>query len=116
MTLEDAWKGEKHFSSCEYLRYIKPDKFEIGKFYEHTTGEQMSIICEAKTTMYGLALIAELAGKGGDCFTAVGHHDGATDNWYEISEERWMENFLHEYSNGATDIFNGVPLRAGGGS
>ena len=64
-------------------------RFEVGKFYEHATGKQISIVCKAKTTMYGDTLLAEQS----DCsdFMPVGFE--TDDIWNEITEEVWMKNF-----------------------
>jgi len=65
--------------------------FEIGKFYRHHGGREISIIGELNTTMYGLALIAEEAGS---CdFYAVGRDETSTANWKEITKEEWMRRF-----------------------
>jgi len=66
-------------------------KFEVGKYYRHTTGKEISIICEANTTMYGETLIAE----GCHCteFIAVGSDESAAVNWIEITKEEWLKNF-----------------------
>jgi len=34
-------------------------KFEIGKYYRHTTGYELAILCEAETTIRGKGLLAE---------------------------------------------------------
>ena len=65
--------------------------FEVGKFYEHTTGKQLAIICEAETTLYGKCLLAEQSDSFE--FSAVGKSEDATDNWHEITKEEWMKNF-----------------------
>jgi len=66
--------------------------FETGKFYQHSTGEKISILCETNTTFYGdNVLIAESdkspflkpLGKSADYFV----------NWHEITKEEWEESF-----------------------
>ena len=42
-------------------------KFEIGKYYRHSAGGDLSILCEANTTLYGESLLAERAGKLTQC-------------------------------------------------
>jgi len=65
--------------------------FEIGKCYRHTTGQEMHVIGELDTVMYGNTLVAETT-KNTD-LTCVGrsHHNAV--NWKEISHQEWMKNF-----------------------
>jgi len=65
--------------------------FEIGKYYEHTTGNQLAILGELETTMFGKCLIAEQSNS--NFFTSVGRDTNSADNWHEISREKWMKNF-----------------------
>jgi len=64
--------------------------FEIGKYYQHTTGIELSIIGELETTLWGKTLIAETNSSD---FEAVGSDIYATTNYVEISKEEWMKNF-----------------------
>lgn len=66
-------------------------KFEVGKFYKHTTGHQLAIICTANTTMFGEALIAEQ--NTSIDFVAVGSDEAAAVNYTEITVQEWMKNF-----------------------
>ena len=66
--------------------------FEVGKYYKHTGGVYLSILCEANTTLYGKCLIAESAGKEGG-FRAVGTDRASVENFTECSEKEWMSNF-----------------------
>lgn len=65
--------------------------FEIGKYYEHTTGRQLAILGELETTMFGKCLIAEQ--NDGPNFISVGRDSTSADNYHEISKEKWMKNF-----------------------
>jgi len=65
-------------------------KFEIGKYYQHSGGHMLSILCEAKTTLYGDCLIAE---ELGGSFRPVSKDAEATLNWKEVTKEEWMRNF-----------------------
>jgi len=56
-------------------------KFEIGKFYRHTTGKDLAIIGELETSMYGFALIAE-TNDITESFMAVGREESATAKLY----------------------------------
>lgn len=69
-------------------------KFEVGKFYKHTTGHCIAILCEQETTMYGKTLLAEhtLPPQIGD-FMAVGSDESSAANYHEITKGEWMENF-----------------------
>lgn len=69
----------------------KPLKFEVGKFYKHTAGTKIAVLCEADTTLYGNTLLAESAGCNG--FRAVGKDESCTANWHEITKEEWMQSF-----------------------
>ena len=64
-----------------------PEKFELGKYYKHNAGEKLHIcgVCESK--IYGMCLMGE--NEYGE-FSPIGRHKGATDNWYEISEEEFL--------------------------
>ena len=65
-------------------------KFEIGKYYRHTTGFSLAIIGELETTLYGKALIAE--GTDGQ-LRAVGREEASAENYKEITKEEWLKNF-----------------------
>ena len=65
--------------------------FEIGKFYRHTTKEEISIVGNVNTTMWGNCLAAEVAGS--NTLATVGKGETATENWEEITKEEWMKNF-----------------------
>jgi len=70
-------------------------RFEEGKFYRHTTGEEFSIIGRLNTTMWmENALIAETAGKGFNSgLIVVGDDEGSASNFREISKREWLKNF-----------------------
>jgi hypothetical protein len=65
-------------------------KFEIGKYYEHTTGHIINPLVEAETTLYGKTLIAE---DSQGTLIAVGQDEDSTANYIEISKDKWMKNF-----------------------
>jgi hypothetical protein len=65
-------------------------KFELGKCYRHTTGEEMKIVGEMESTLYGNCLVGENdLGK----FNSIGKEEWNGENWEEISENDWMKNF-----------------------
>jgi len=66
-------------------------KFQIGKFYRHTTGKEFSIVGTVRTTMFGDTLVAEQ--NDNVDLVAVGSDESATTNFVEISKEEWMKNF-----------------------
>jgi hypothetical protein len=67
--------------------------FEVGKYYKHTTGYTISVICRANTTLFGdNALIVE----SNDVlrpFSAVGDTEDHSVNFIEVDKEEWMKNF-----------------------
>lgn len=65
--------------------------FEVGKCYRHSGGEDMQIVGQVDTTMYGNCLVAE-SNKSSD-LKPVGKDETAAENWVEISKEEWMKNF-----------------------
>ena len=66
--------------------------FEVGKYYEHTTGRQLHVICEVETAMRGKGLLAEQYGVGEELIILGTSPDNAV-NWKEISLFRWESNF-----------------------
>jgi len=69
-------------------------RFEIGKFYKHTTGSMLHIISAGKTTLYGWTHIAEWAGVSNhETLMAVGSDESSAVNYTEIDEEEWMKAF-----------------------
>lgn len=66
-------------------------KFEIGKYYRHTTGHELAILCEAETTIRGKGLVAETNGR--DELTLVGESEENAVNYTEITKKEWMKNF-----------------------
>ena len=74
----------------EYLNsYVELDiKFEIGKYYQHTSGKKIHILCEQATTFFGKALLAE-DNKGE--FLAVGKDKEHAINWKEIQKVNFYE-------------------------
>jgi hypothetical protein len=65
--------------------------FEQGKYYSHPSGEQMSIVGEVETTLYGKCLMAE-SNKYAN-IKPVGKDESNAENWSEISKDEWMKNF-----------------------
>lgn len=80
----------KRGSGC-YRKGWEVMVFEIGKCYKHKTGEEIKVIGELETTLYGKALIAESGDSS--LFSAVGRTEDCSVNWTEITEEEWMKNF-----------------------
>jgi len=65
--------------------------FEIGKFYRHNDGEEIAILGELETTMYGKCLVAE-SSRSMD-LKPVGNDASCTANFHEITKKDWMKNF-----------------------
>lgn len=66
--------------------------FEIGKYYKHSGGGFLHILCEAKTTMWVDALVAETSGHDHG-IAPVGKDECSAQNWEETTEVEWMKNF-----------------------
>ena len=56
-------------------------KFEIGKYYQHTSGTIMNIIGPVKTFFYGDGLLSE---SDDGSLMAVGQSEDATINWHKV--------------------------------
>ena len=81
---KDKWKGVKAVAPAGEMA------FEIGKYYKHPTGEEMSLLCEIDTTVYGKCYVGET--NRGELIP-IGMGEGFADNWTEITYEEWMKNF-----------------------
>lgn len=68
--------------------------FQIGKYYQHTGGEMMSIVGSVITTAYGKTLVAERNNMSN--LTPIGHDEDAMQNWSEITKGKWLSNFSRE--------------------
>jgi hypothetical protein len=66
-------------------------KFEVGKFYEHSSGGMMHIVGGLQTTIYGGCLVAEEFDSAN--LKPIGQDEGAAINWTETTKEKWMQNF-----------------------
>lgn len=67
-------------------------KFEVGKYYRHTTGHELAILCEAETTIRGKGLVAETNNPKEE-LCLVGMSEKHAVNYTEITKEEWMKNF-----------------------
>lgn len=67
--------------------------FQIGKYYQHTTGLKMHIISAGLTTLRGWTLIAETDDIPRYELTTVGSDESSAVNFKEITEDVWMESF-----------------------
>lgn len=71
-------------------------KFELGKFYKHTTGRTLSIVGLAETTMWGRTFVGEeIKNEGMSILIAVGNCEDNAVNYIEITKEEWMKNFVN---------------------
>ncbi len=67
-------------------------KFELGKYYTHTTGFMLNPICFANTTLYGdNVLIAESTDNSD--LMVVGQDEASAENFQESTKEEWMKHF-----------------------
>lgn len=61
-------------------------KFELGKYYQHSSGETIHIVGSVKTYIHGWCYVAEVSGESN--LRPVGYtDDGYAQNWTEIGEE-----------------------------
>lgn len=70
-------------------------RFEIGKFYQHTSGQMISVVCQAETTMYGITFLAEQSDSP-DFISVGSDSDEYAENWEEITKEQWMKGFTDD--------------------
>ena len=63
-------------------------RFELGKYYAHTTGDKLYICGLCDTKIYGRCLMGE--NRNGD-FIPVGQDKDSAVNWHEISEEEFWD-------------------------
>lgn len=57
-------------------------KFQIGKYYQHTSGEIICILCEIHTFFHGACLLAEVdTGR----LRPVGTDAESSQNWHLVS-------------------------------
>ena len=62
-------------------------QFELGKFYKHLTGKKIYICGVCAPMYYNKCLMSE---SPDGVFIPVGNHEGATENWCEISKEEFL--------------------------
>jgi len=65
--------------------------FEIGKYYQHASGQKISIIGCVTSTMYGKCLVAEQGARAD--FLPISYQEWATEGWTEITKDEWMKCF-----------------------
>ncbi len=69
-------------------------RFEIGKVYQHTSGQMMKIVGEVETTTHGKTLVGEVGDPDRwHDLKPIGHDEAAAENWAEATEAEWMANF-----------------------
>jgi len=68
-----------------------PIKFEIGKYYEHTTGNKIYICGELVTYMWGKCLVAE---SNKTELVVVGKYENSSVNYKEIPKEEYMKYYI----------------------
>lgn len=67
------------------------EKFELGKCYKHSTGEEMYICGIAETMLYGTTFIAE-TNNGWNLKPITMNDKDACANWVEINKEEFFNN------------------------
>ena len=69
--------------------------FEVGKCYEHNSGERIHVVAEMELDIYvSPCLIAE-TDKGS--IIPIGKTDEYTVNFREITREEWLNTFKSSY-------------------
>lgn len=66
--------------------------FQIGNYYQHTSGTMMAVVGSATTTTYGNILVAECSDFP-HLKPIIGGED-AIRGWTEITKGKWLSNFL----------------------
>lgn len=66
-------------------------KFEVGKYYKHSSGALLHIIGEVDSTMYGHCLVGE--GTWNYNLLPVGMNESNAMNYEEINKSEWDENW-----------------------
>lgn len=67
-------------------------KFELGKYYQHTTGAKLYICGLSETYYHGSCFIGE--NENGK-LSPIGKGEANSENWYEITKERFIEKSKH---------------------
>ena len=73
-------------------------RFELGKYYRHTSGKMLHIIAVAETSFYGTALIAE---DEGGRLQPCGFEEANAKNYVEITQEAWLAALQDPRPHGA---------------
>lgn len=68
-------------------------KFEVGKFYEHTSGICIVIISECKHGSGENVLLVELGGDPNHTIYGISTDEKNTDGFCEITKEEWVSKF-----------------------
>lgn len=64
---------------------MSKEKFEVGRYYKHTTGKIIKIVGAVMSDTYGMTAIAEdMSGN----FKPVGTDESHTINWSQIPRPR----------------------------
>lgn len=62
-------------------------KFEVGKYYKHSTGELLHILDEVTSTLYGHCLVGESTRNYN--LLPIGMDESNTMNYEEIDKDEW---------------------------
>lgn len=65
--------------------------FQIGKYYQHTSGDMMAVVGHAVTTLYGKTLVAECTSTAN--LKPISMDEDAMVGWGEITKGKWLSNF-----------------------
>lgn len=91
---EGWWVEPEVDHQVQQVQPDEPFKFEVGKYYQHTTGTMLHILGFVQSTMWGLTMVGEECGPGIPQLVPCGWDStDYTQNYKEITKEEWMTNF-----------------------
>jgi len=70
--------------------------FEVGRYYAHEAGRQIAVLAEVETYKWGKMLVIEEADKTGHSISCAEIAEANDNNWIEIGETEWLQNFTNE--------------------
>jgi hypothetical protein len=76
-------------------------KFELGKFYEHTTGSRLYIAGVMQSMFYGMTFVGE--DEYGE-FSPVGSTEDNAVNYKEITKEQFLDKATRKSLHHKTSI------------
>lgn len=93
------YKGQSEIPSYSNFKINGEEvkmRFEIGKFYGHTTGHKLYICGMGETQLWGRGLIAE---DNNGTLSVVGSDESSAENYKEITEEEFINSYCDKTPN-----------------